>query len=403
MKIIDIAAREILDSRGWPAVEAEITLENGIKALGQVPSGVSTGNTEAVELRDKESKRYNGKGVLTAVSNIKGPIKKLLVGQEVEDQEKIDQLMTEADGTENKEKLGGNAICSVSMAAARAGGRAQKISLYKYFGQLIGNSSFSLPCPQILVLEGGKHGNWATDIQEFMIVPQKKAFKNFSEMLRAGVEIYHALGKILKDKGYPTGVGFEGAFCPPQLKSNEEAFKLIIEAAEKAGYRLPEQVVLAIDVAPVKDRKFPGSEEIIEWTKKYPIAFLEDVLDQDAWDEWIKFTAQVSNNICVVGDDLLTTNVSRIKKAIDKKACNGVIIKPNQVGTITETLEAVKLAHSAGFTTIVSHRAGETNDDLLADLAVGTASSFCKFGAPTRGERVAKYNRLLKIEKQLGF
>jgi len=419
MKVSNVTAREILDSRGVPTVEAEITLENGVKALGQVPSGVSTGKYEAVKLQDKDKKRYNGKGVLTAVENIKTHIKKLLVRQEVESQAKIDQLMIKADGTENKKKLGGNAICAVSMAVARAAARAKKIPLFRYFGQLSGNKKFSLPCPQILMLEGGKHGNWATDIQEFMIVPQKNAFESFSEMLRASTEIYHALGKILEKKGYSTGVGFEGAFCPPQLKSNEEAFELIIEAAQKAGYRLPEQVVLAIDAAAseflkgelyilkseedLKLAPHEWTEKIISWIKKYPIAFLEDPLGEEAWSYWTQLNSQVGDDICVIGDDLLTTNASRIKKGIEKKACNGVVIKPNQVGTITETLEAVKLAHFAGFTTIVSHRAGETNDDLLADLAVGVGAPFCKFGAPARGERVAKYNRLLRIEEKLAL
>lgn len=417
MKIKDIHAREILDSKGHPTAEAEVTLENGIKALGQVPSGASTGSTEAVELRDSDSSRYQGKGVLKAVENIKGPIKKLLVGQDAYDQRHIDQLMCDADGTENKAKLGGNAIVAVSMAVCRAAARSQKIPLYQYFGQLSGNDNFVLPQPLILLLEGGKHGNWSTDIQEYFVIPKKEKFESFKERLRVGTEIFHTLEKILKEKGYATGVGYEGAFMPKEIKSNEEAFQLMVEATEKAGYNLPDQVVLGLDAASSEffvDGQYVLKSEgnlaltprgwtkkIIEWTKKYPIWSMEDMHAEEDWDEWIYFTSQVGDHIQVVGDDLLTTNVKRIQKAIDLKAVNSVLIKLNQIGTVTETIEAIKLSHSAGFTTIISHRGGETNDDMIADLVVGASSWQCKFGGPDRGERVAKYNRLLRIEEQL--
>lgn len=433
MKIKNIHAREILDSKGHPTVEAEVTLENGIKALGQVPSGASTGSSEAVELRDGDSKRYGGKGVLKAVENVKGPIKKLLVGQDAYDQKKIDQLMIEADGTENKSKLGGNAIVAVSMAVCRAAARSQKIPLFQYFGQLSGNQNFVLPQPQILVLEGGKHGGWSTDIQEYFVIPKKDKFESFAERLRVGAEIFHTLEKILKDKDYAVGVGFEGAFCPKEIKSNEEAFQLMIEATEKAGFRLPDQVVLGLDAAasefytpavgvplgtpPVAEKLAAyyvlksennlkltprqWTEKIIGWTKKYPIWSMEDMHAEEDWDEWRYFTSQVGDKIQIVGDDILTTNVKRIQKAIDLKAVNSVLIKLNQIGTVTETLEAIKLADSVGFTTVVSQRGGEGNDDMIADLVVGTTSWQSKFGGPDRGERVAKYNRLLRIEEQL--
>lgn len=438
MKIVDITAREILDSKDEPTIEVEVTLENGTKALGQVPSGASTGANEAVELRDNDSGRYDGKGVLAAVSNVKGPIKKLLVGQDVKDQEKIDKLMIELDGTENKAKLGANAIIGVSMAVVRAAARAQKIPLYQYFGQLSENHDFFLPQPQILMLEGGKHGNWAIDIQEYMIIPQKEKFESFAETLETGTEIFHTLEKILSEKGYSIGTGYEGAFCPKEIKSNEEGFELVIQAVEKAGYKMPEQIVLGIDAAAsefFENNKYvfkseknlslnprEWTQKIISWTKKYPIWSLEDMHHEEAWDEWVYLTSKLGSHtpealreyphtirygaqhlrgVKLVGDDFLTTNVKRIQKAIKMKACNAVIIKPNQVGTITETLEAIKLAHSAGFTAIVSHRGGETNDDLIADLVVGTTASQCKFGAPIRGERLAKYNRLLRIEEKL--
>lgn len=418
MKIKNIHAREILDSKGHPTVEAEVTLEDGIKALGQVPSGASTGSSEAVELRDGDSSRYQGKGVLKAVENIKGLIKEVLVGKDAYDQKKIDQLMIEADGTENKSKLGGNAIVAVSMAVCRAAARSQKVPLYQYFGQLSGNKNFVLPQPQILIMEGGKHGNWATDIQEYFVIPMKDRLKTFNKRIQAAAEIFHATESILIEKGYCAGVGYEGGFCPQEVKSNEEVLEIIIQGIKKAGYRPGEEVSLGMDAAAsefFKDSKYmlksennleltsrEWTEKIIGWTKKYPIWSMEDMHAEEDWDEWVHFTSQIGNKIQVVGDDLLTTNVKRIQKAIDKKAVNSVLIKLNQIGTVTETLEAIKLTDSVGFTTVVSQRGGEGNDDMIADLVVGTSSWQSKFGGPDRGERVAKYNRLLRIEEELG-
>lgn len=417
MKIKDVNAREILDSRGQPTVEAEITLENGIKALGGVPSGASTGTTEAVELRDTSESRYLGKGVLQAINNIKGPIKKALVGQNVEDQRKIDQLMIELDGTENKQKLGGNALLGVSMATCRAAARAQKIPFWEYFGQLSGNSVFVLPQPLVLILEGGKHGAWSTDCQEFFVIPKKDSFPSFRERIQVGTEIFYALEELLKSKNYFVGVGFEGAFMPQQIKSNEEAFELIMEATQKAGYKMVDQVVLGLDAAASEFYqngqyilKSEGNQtlsreawlkKVLAWTEKYPIWSMEDMFAENDWESWVEFTQKVGNKIQIVGDDLLTTNVKLIQKAIDQKAGNSVLIKVNQIGTISETLEAIALADKAGYATIISHRSGETNDDLIADLCVGTSSWQCKFGGPDRGERVAKYNRLLRIEEKL--
>lgn len=417
MKIVNIFGREILDSKGNPTVEAEITLENGIKALGGVPSGASTGAAEAFELRDNDPIRFQGKGVLSACANINGPIKEALIGQDAYDQQKIDQIMINLDGTENKNKLGGNAIVGVSMAVCRASARSQKIPLYQYFGQLSGNSKFDLPQPLILVLEGGKHGNWSTDLQEYFVIPKKEAFPSFKECLRAGAEIFQALAIILDGKGYATGVGFEGAFMPREIKTNEEAFQLMIQAIEKAGYKTADQFTLGFDAAASEfylDGRYCLKSEnnstlskeewlnkIINWVEKYPIGLLEDIFDQEDWPSWTKLTSIIGNQHQVVGDDLLTTNVKRIKKAADLKSCNSAIIKPNQAGTITETIGAIKTCDSVGYKTIISHRGGETNDDLIADLAVGITSMQCKFGGVVRGERVAKYNRLLRIEEKL--
>jgi len=417
MKITNVFAREILDSKGVPTVEAEITLEDGTKALGGVPSGASTGEAEAVELRDGDKRRYAGKGVLKAVENIKGLINKALVGQDAYDQKLIDKIMIDLDGTENKAKLGGNAIVGVSMATCRSAARSQKIPLYDYFGKLTGNTKFEMPQPLILLIEGGKHGNWTSDCQEYFVIPKKEAFPNFKESLRVGVEIFYALLKILTEKDYSIGVGFEGAFMPKEIKSNEEAFMLLIKATEKAGYKMNDQVVLGIDGAAsefYKDEKYTlksegnivlskeeWMEKIVGWTQKYPIWSLEDMFAEEDWESWINFTSKVGDKLQIVGDDLLTTNVKRIQKGIDLKAVNSVLIKLNQIGTVSETLDAIALADKAGFSTVISHRGGETNDDMIADLCVGTSSWQSKFGGVVRGERVAKYNRLLRIEERL--
>jgi len=416
-KIKQIKAREILDSKGDPTIEAEVVLGDGVVGLAQVPSGASTGSSEAVELRDGDKSRYSGKGVLKAVANVNGPISKVLIGQNAYEQRKIDQIMIDLDGTENKGNLGGNAIISVSMAVCRAAALSQKIPLYKYFGKLSGNSNFKLPQPLFLLLEGGKHGAWATDIQEYFIIPRKEKFAKFGESLRVGVEIFHTLEKLLYKKGYSVGIGFEGAFCPKEIKSNEEALQLLIEATEKAGYSLPDEIVLGIDGAAseffekgkyvLKSEKGKSlsprewSERLIEWSKKYPILLMEDIYYEEDWDEWAFLTRKIGNRVQIVGDDLLATNVKRIQRAIDLNACNSVLIKLNQIGTVSETLNAIKLANLVGFPTIISHRGGETNDDMIADLVVGAGCGQCKFGGPDRGERIAKYNRLLKIEEEL--
>jgi len=417
MKIKKIEACEILDSKSHPTVSVQVELEDGTVAISEVPSGASTGAAETLELRDGDPKRYNGKGVLKAVKNVNTKIRGLLIGKDVYNQREIDMMMVDLDGTENKSRLGGNAIVGTSMAVCRSAAKSQKIPLYEYFGQLSGNSKFELTQPQILLLEGGKHGNWSTDCQEYFVIPKREKFPNFAEMLRAGAEIFQALGEILDSKGYATGVGFEGAYMPKEMKSNEEAFELMVQAIEKAGYRLQEEVLLGVDAAASEfyhqgqyvlksesDLRLISrewTEKIIGWTKKYPIWSMEDMHAEEDWEEWVYFTSQVGDKIQVIGDDLLTTNVKRIKKAIDLKAVNSVIIKPNQIGTVTETLEAIKLADSAGFTTVVSHRGGETNDDMIADLVIGTTSWQSKFGGPDRGERVSKYNRLLWIEREL--
>ena len=438
MKIIDVTAREILDSKGVPTVETEVTLEDGTKAMGGVPSGASTGKTEAVELRDGDKSRFGGRGVLKAVETIKGSIKKALLGKDAGDQRLIDKTMIDLDGTENKAKLGGNAIVGVSMAVCRAAARSQKIPLYEYFGRLSGNTKFLMPQPLILLLEGGKHGNWTSDCQEYFVIPKKDKFETFHERLRVGTEIFYALLKILEEKNYAIGVGFEGAFMPKELKSNEEAFLLMAQATEKAGYGLVDEVVLGVDGAASefylpaeaaslaevatkaesakagKEGKYilksedglvlskeEWREKVIGWTNKYPIWSLEDMFAEEDWDSWVDFTGKVGSKLQVVGDDLLTTNVKRIQKAIDLKAVNSVLIKLNQIGTVSETLEAIALAEKAGYTTIISHRGGETNDDMIADLCVGSGSWQSKFGGVVRGERVAKYNRLLRIEEKL--
>ncbi|MFH0749657.1 MAG: phosphopyruvate hydratase [Candidatus Gottesmanbacteria bacterium] len=416
MNIKDIHAREILDSKGHPTVEVDLTLENGMIATASVPSGASTGSTEAVELRDGDTARYFGKGVLKAVENVNTTLKQVVVGQDVTNQRNIDNLMIATDGTENKGKLGSNTIVAVSMAAARAAALSEHIPLYTYLGNLIGNTNFVLPLPQILILEGGKHGNWSTDIQEYVIFPNINKFPTFKERLRVGTEIFHSLGQVLSDKGYATGVGYEGAYCPKEMKSNEEAFQLMIEATEKAGYKMVDEILLGIDGAAseffdngtytlkseggtkLTSRKW--SERLIGWTKKYPLWSLEDIYDEEDWSEWTYLTSVIGTDHQIIGDDLLTTNVKRIQKAIDEKAINSVLIKVNQIGTVSETLDAIALAHKAGYTTVVSHRGGETNDDFIADLVVGTSKQ-SKFGGPDRGERIAKYNRLLRIEEEL--
>lgn len=412
----DIKAREILDSKGDPTIEVEVLLSDGSVGLAGVPSGASTGTKEAFELRDNDKSRYFGKGVLKAVENINKKINQVLIGHDALNQEKIDKLMIHLDGTKNKSNLGGNATIGVSMAICKAAAISQKLSLYEYFGKLIGNNNYQLPQPLILIMEGGKHGDWATDIQEFFVIPKKEKFETFAERLRVGAEIFKTTGKILKEKGYTTLVGFEGAYAPREIISNEEAFQIMINSVEKAGYRPGEDVVLGIDCAAsefFKEGSYYLKREalylkkdewlnlLVRWCQKYPIWLLEDCFAEEDWEGWEMLMAKLGKKCQIVGDDLLVTNVKRIKEAIEKNAVNSVLIKPNQIGTITETLEAIKISHLNNLLTVISHRSGETNDDLIADLCVGCGSWQSKFGGPDRGERLAKYVRLLRIEEEL--
>jgi len=358
MKIVEVFAREILDSNGEPTVEAEVTLENGIKALGQVPSGTSVGKNEAYELRDNDPKSFFGRGVLKAINNVKTIIHDSLTGQDAYNQKKIDELLVELDGTQNKSRLGANAILGVSMAISRAAARSQKIPFYQYFGRLSDHSIFELPSPLILLIEGGKHGDWVTDIQEFFIIPQKEKYFSFKERLKVGAEIYQTLKKILRENNYSTSVGMEGGFCPKEIKSNEEAFDLIIQAVQDACYTLGDEAVLGIDVASSElfsdgnytlknERKNLNTHEWLEqlskWQRKYSIFFIEDPFAQEEWESWTTFTQNFSQ-IQTVGDDLLTTTPKRIQKAIDLRAVKGLILKPNQIGTISETVDAIRLS-----------------------------------------------------------
>lgn len=414
-KIKQVKARQILDSRGNPTVEAEIITEDGV-FLAAVPSGASTGAHEALELRDGDSSRYNGKGVLNAVANVNSKISKLIKGVNPSEQAKVDKKMIEADATENKSSLGANAILAASMAVCKAGAAAKKVPLYRHIADLGGNKKPRLPVPMVLVLEGGKHADQSSDLQEFMIMPYKA--KSFSEAIRQGAEIYHSIGKVLKSKGFNTNVGYEGAYGP-SLGSNERVFEIIVEGIKSAGYKPGKEVLIAIDAAAseffnngkyslnVDGRTF-DSEGMGEFYNglacKYPIASIEDGLAEDDWEGWALLTEKVGEGkkIQIVGDDLTVTNVKRIQKAIDANAINSVLIKVNQIGTVTETIEAVNLAKRNKMTSVVSHRSAETEDTFISDFAVGMGTGQCKFGATARGERTAKYNRLLRIEEELG-
>ena len=406
MKIKNISAKQIIDSKGDPTLEAQVLLENGILAFAGVPSGASTGKYEAVELpADK------------AVRNVNIKIADLLTGRNVSEQKQIDEAMIKLDGSKNKSNLGANAIVGVSMAVARAAALFLKIPLYRYIGQLVGNNDFSLPQPMVLVLEGGRHGDWVTDIQEYLVIPKKNAFGSFAQMYEASKKVFLKLQDILKERNYDADLGFEGAFCPRQLKSNEGAFKLLEEAVKGAGFLLNKQFVLGIDAAAEeffkkgsyvlkseKDKVLSGKqwmEKLTVWLDKYAIWSLEDVFGEEEWQSWSELMNMVGNRTQVVGDDLLTTNVERIKKAIRLKAVNAVLIKVNQIGTVTETLEAVKTTKQAGWESVVSHRGGETMDDFIADLCVGAGCGQCKFGGPVKKERKVKYDRLLEIEREL--
>jgi len=408
--IVDVYAREILDSRGNPTVEVEVVLEDGVMGRAAVPSGASTGEYEAVELRDGGD-RYLGKGVLDAIENVNEVIAPELIGYDVREQIDIDNLMRELDGTDNKGKLGANAILGVSMAVAKAAAEATGTFLYNYIG---GMNAKTLPVPMMNILNGGEHADNNVDLQEFMIMPVGAV--SFREALQMGAEVYHNLKKVLQEKGLGTGVGDEGGFAP-DLGSNEEALQVIVEAIEAAGYEAGEDFYLAIDAAAseiYKDGKYvlagegveKTSEEMVDFyaelIDKYPIISLEDGLDEDDWDGWAQLTERLGDRLQIVGDDLFVTNVERLERGIEEDSANSILIKVNQIGSLTETLDTIKMATRAGFTSVVSHRSGETEDVTIADLVVAMNTGQIKTGAPARSERVAKYNQLLRIEESLG-
>ncbi|MBN2117459.1 MAG: phosphopyruvate hydratase [Anaerolineales bacterium] len=411
-KIESLHAREILDSRGNPTVEVEIKLSDSAFGRAAVPSGASTGIHEALELRDGDKKRYGGKGTLKAVENVNGQIAGALAGKEVGNQSAIDQIMLDLDGTPNKSKLGANAILGVSLAVARAAANSKGVPLYRYLG---GDEARLLPVPMFNILNGGVHANWqGTDFQEFMIAPV--GAPNFREALRWGSEVYQALKSVLKDSGYSTGVGDEGGFAPA-LKKNSDAVELIVKAIEKAGYKPGADVAIALDPATsgiyedgtynlrTEGRKVTAAE-LVEiwksWTEKYPIVVIEDGLAEDDWDGWKLLNKTLGGKIELVGDDLFVTNVERISRGIKEDVANAVLIKLNQIGSLTETIAAIEMARKAGWGAMVSHRSGETVDSFIADLTVAMRTGHLKTGAPARGERVEKYNQLMRIEEELG-
>ena len=412
--INDVYAREVLDSRGNPTIEVEVFLESGVMARSIVPSGASTGAFEAVELRDGEKNRYLGRGVLKAVDNVNNIIAPEIIGLDAVNQVDIDEIMIELDGSKNKGKLGANAILAVSMAVARAAAETLGLPLFQYLG---GVNAKQLPIPMMNILNGGAHADNNVDIQEFMIMPV--GAENYSEGLRMGVEIYHSLKTVLQKKGLATGVGDEGGFAP-NLESNEEALQVIIEAVEGAGYKPGTDIKLALDVAATEfydDKKkvynLKGEgltktvEEMVQYYEelidKYPIISIEDGLAEDDWDGWKLMTEKLGKKIQIVGDDLFVTNTERLKKGIQTKTANSILIKLNQIGTITETLDAIEMAKRAGYTVVISHRSGESEDDIIADIAVAVNAGQIKTGAPARTDRVAKYNQLLRIEDILGY
>ncbi|MCF5169796.1 phosphopyruvate hydratase [Pseudomonas sp. C 49-2] len=413
-KIVDIKGREVLDSRGNPTVEADVLLDNGIIGSACAPSGASTGSREALELRDGDKSRYLGKGVLKAVANINGPIRDLLLGKDPLDQKALDHAMIKLDGTENKGSLGANAILAVSLAAAKAAAQDQDLPLYAHIANLNGTPGvYSMPVPMMNIINGGEHADNNVDIQEFMVQPV--GAKSFSEGLRMGTEIFHHLKAVLKARGLSTAVGDEGGFAP-NLASNEDALKVISEAVANAGYKLGTDVTLALDCAAsefYEDGKYNlsgegqvfNSEGFADYlkglTQRYPIISIEDGLDESDWDGWKILTDKIGEKIQLVGDDLFVTNTKILKEGIDKKIANSILIKFNQIGTLTETLEAIQMAKAAGYTAVISHRSGETEDSTIADLAVGTSAGQIKTGSLCRSDRVSKYNQLLRIEEQL--
>lgn len=408
MKITDVKAREILDSRGNPTVEVDVTLEGGITGRAAVPSGASTGEREALEMRDKDPNRFNGKGVLNAVKNVNDKIRPVVIGMDVFDQYGIDTAMLELDGTKTKSNLGANAILGVSMAVLKAASKAKNMPLYKYVGE-----GKTLPVPMMNILNGGAHADNKLDFQEFMIIPQRDTIH---ERVRVGSEVFHALKNVLNERGLSTGVGDEGGFAP-DLESNTEGFELIMEAIKKAGYEPGKDVKLAIDVAAsefysggkynlVGEGRSLTTNELIEFYKelvsKYPIISIEDPVDENDWDGFAKITKELGDKVQLVGDDLFVTNKECLQKGIDMKAGNAILLKVNQIGTITETLETIKLAKDNGYKTIISHRSGETEDTTIADLAVGLDLGQIKTGSMSRTDRICKYNQLMRIEEELG-
>ncbi len=410
MKIVDVIGREVLDSRGNPTVEAEVVLENGTRAIACSPSGASTGSREALELRDGDKSRYLGKGVLKAVGFVNNELKSALLGQDASNQAAIDKIMLDLDGTENKEKLGANSILAVSLANAKAAAQASGKHLFEHINR---DGNYSMPVPMMNIINGGEHADNNVDIQEFMVMPV--GAPTFSEGLRMGAEIFHSLRKVLQGKGLNTAVGDEGGFAP-DLGSNEEAITAIVEAVENAGYKLGEDVALALDIASsefYEDGKYHLASEnkkltsaefadyLADWVERYPIVSIEDGMDESDWEGWKILTEKVGSKCQLVGDDLFVTNTKILKRGIEEKVANSILIKVNQIGTLTETLAAIDMAHAAGYTAVISHRSGETEDTTIADLAVATAAGQIKTGSLCRSDRVAKYNQLLRIESQL--
>lgn len=413
-EIIDIRSREVLDSRGNPTVEVDVLTRSGIMGRAMVPSGASTGKHEAVELRDGDKSRFIGRGTLKACENVNNFLREALIGQNIFDQIRIDEMMLEIDGTENKSKLGANAILGVSLAVAKAAAKESNLPLYKYIG---GVNAHMLPVPMMNILNGGSHADNSIDFQEFMVMPIGADY--FSEALRMGVEVFHSLKKVLKDKGYSTNVGDEGGFAP-NLKSNEEAIETILYAIEKAGYKPGDDIMIALDPASseyyLEDekkyhlKKSSGekltSEQMIaywkNWVNKYPIISIEDALAEDDWDGWKLFTKELGDKIQIVGDDLFVTNPYRLQQGIEEQAANAILIKLNQIGSLTETLDVINMAKSHSFANVISHRSGETEDTTIADLAVGMNAGQIKTGSASRTDRIAKYNQLMRIEEELG-
>ncbi|SFV67450.1 Enolase [hydrothermal vent metagenome] len=411
MKIQNIKAREVLDSRGNPTVEADIILENGIMGRAIVPSGASTGEREALELRDGDKNRYLGKGVQKAVAFVNNEIKQALIGKKITNQAELDKIMIDLDGTNTKSKLGANAILSVSLALVHTRANLENKPLYEVLND---GQTYQLPVPMMNIINGGEHADNSVDLQEFMIIPAGAT--TFKEALRYGAEVFHNLKKVLSAKGLNTAVGDEGGFAP-DLSSNEEAITVILEAIKNAGYIAGKDIYIGIDAASSEfyqngkyhlksENRVLSAEEMVDyfatWVDKYPILSIEDALDENDWDGWKLLTEKIGNKVQLVGDDLFVTNSSILKKGIDKKIANSILIKVNQIGTITETLEAMAIAQKAGYTSVVSHRSGETEDTTIADLAVATGCGQIKTGSLSRSDRIAKYNQLLRIEEQLG-